>query len=324
MEIFWIKDKRRCGPSSVRDIVDRVRLGELPPETLGWHAGVKSWKPLRDLPALADFLQDMTEPGEEARGEKPAPEEKAQEQSAGLPPKPDAENKVDVKLGIHLPPNMPDELCAADMSVPPPWTRLLARVADTLLYLALVLGVLYTVGAPYSQYLLPGSLFFWLPMVLLEAYCLSKWHTTPGKRLMGIYVGTMGASPEMSFGRAFLRSFTVFILGMGMMSFPFFPIMPIVSYCALRKRGISWWDMRALSLPIAKKAGLGFSRILVPLALIYVCLVAAGIFMKPWYKPMYEEIGKVDSDMAKIMLRFIPELQGQATPEKPVPQPLDY
>lgn len=324
MEIFWIKDKKRCGPTSVRDIVDRVRLGELHPETLGWHAGMKDWKPLRDLPALADFLQDEPDPDEEEKDEEaPNPWEKAQEPPAGLPPKPDADGKVAMKLDIHLPPGMPAEFSAGDMSVPPTLARILARTVDTLLYLVLALGILCVAGATYSQYILPGSPFFWLPMILLEAFCLSKWHTTPGKRLMGIYIGTLGNRPEMSFGRAFLRSFMVYILGMGMMSIPFFPIMPVISYFALRKRGISWWDMRVLSLPIAKKEGLRFTRILVPLALIYACMVAAGVFMKPWYKPMYEEIRKVDSDMGKLMLQFIPELQGEATPEKPVPQPLD-
>lgn len=283
MEIFWIKDKKRCGPTSARDIVDRVRLGELPPETLGWHAGVEGWRPLRDLPALADFLQDkQPELGEKEEDGVPTPGKQAQKLPAGLPPKPDADDKVAMKLGINLPTGLPEDFCAGGMSVPPTLARLLARTVDTLLYLVLALGILYVAGAAYSQYILPGSPFFWLPMILLEAFCLSRWHTTPGKRLMGIYIGTLGNHPEMSFGRAFLRSFMVYILGMGMMSIPFFPIMPLISYFALRKRGISWWDMRVLSLPIAKKEGMGFTRILVPLALIYACMVAAGVFMKPW------------------------------------------
>lgn len=323
MEIFWIKDKKRCGPASVRDVLDRVRLGELSRETMGWHAGVQGWKPLCDLPALADFLRD--EPTAKAAEEDlpPDPVETASEQAGGLPPKPDATDCVAVRLGISLPVGMANAFGDEEAVPPSPSARLLARTVDTLLYLTLALGVLYVVGAPYSQYLLPGSPFFWLPMILIEAFCLSKWQTTPGKRLMGIYIGTLGEQREMSFGRALLRSFMVYILGMGMLSIPFFPIMPLISYWVLRKQGICWWDLKALVLPIARKKHMGFTRVLVPLILIYICLVAAGIFMKPWYKPMYEEISKADPDMANLMLRLIPELQGQIAPEKPVPQPLD-
>ncbi len=56
MDIYWIKDKSQCGPSTVPDVISLLQMGELTPETLGWHAGCKKWLPLRELPALADFL----------------------------------------------------------------------------------------------------------------------------------------------------------------------------------------------------------------------------------------------------------------------------
>lgn len=58
MDIYWIKDKQRRGPATVPDILSLVQSGELTPDTLGWHAGCTGWQPLRELPALCDFLRE--------------------------------------------------------------------------------------------------------------------------------------------------------------------------------------------------------------------------------------------------------------------------
>ncbi|HIX20727.1 MAG TPA: DUF4339 domain-containing protein, partial [Candidatus Akkermansia intestinigallinarum] len=61
MDIYWIKDKRRCGPATVPDVISLVQMGEISPDTKGWHAGCKQWMPLRELPALSDFLNELEE-----------------------------------------------------------------------------------------------------------------------------------------------------------------------------------------------------------------------------------------------------------------------
>ena len=61
MDIYWIADKRQCGPATVPDVLSLVQMGELSPDTRGWHAGCENWMPLRELPALADFMKEKEE-----------------------------------------------------------------------------------------------------------------------------------------------------------------------------------------------------------------------------------------------------------------------
>lgn len=76
MDIYWIKDKHRCGPATVPDVISLVQMGEISPDTPGWHAGCKGWMPLRSLPALSDFLDELREPSaDEHRDSEDSPEE---------------------------------------------------------------------------------------------------------------------------------------------------------------------------------------------------------------------------------------------------------
>lgn len=318
MEIYWIKDKKRCGPASVPDVLDMVRRGDLQPDTRGWHTGVQGWHPLCELPALAGLMPRATKT-EQAPDAAPGTEEPAD----ATTPKPAVEPSTE-KLGVNVPASITEGIGAGALGLPTATARLLARVIDSLLYCVLALGALFMADAPYNPYYLPGSPLFWLPMIALEALCLSKWNTTPGKRLLGIYICTVGDTPQMGYGRAFMRSFMAYLLGAGMFSFPFCVVMPAVSLWVLRKRGICWWDMRVLTFPVAKRGAARFSRVLLSLGLVYVCLVAAGVFVKPWLRPMYEEIRKEDPDTARIMLHLIPDLAPQDSPgQPPAPQPLD-
>ena len=117
MDIYWIADKRKCGPATVPDVISLVQMGELTPDTKGWHAGCEQWMPLRELPALVDFLQ-----------EKPAPE--AEEE---LPPVPAAGAEAEERPDV-VPEN------AVRVYLPSPAARMLARLVDMALYMALVFG----------------------------------------------------------------------------------------------------------------------------------------------------------------------------------------
>ena len=81
MDIYWIADKKQCGPATVPDVLSLVQMGELTPDTRGWHAGCEKWMPLRELPALADFLEEKPEP-EPAEELPPVPDSAAEEGGA--------------------------------------------------------------------------------------------------------------------------------------------------------------------------------------------------------------------------------------------------
>ncbi|MBQ9835074.1 MAG: DUF4339 domain-containing protein [Akkermansia sp.] len=86
MDIYWIENGKRKGPVTVPDIISLVQMGELTPDTQGWHAGCAAWMPLRELPALADFLGNLENRSKAAKQEDTTPAEREQNLPGGLPP----------------------------------------------------------------------------------------------------------------------------------------------------------------------------------------------------------------------------------------------
>lgn len=317
MDIYWIENGKRKGPVTVPDIISLVQMGELTPETQGWHAGCAQWMPLRELPALVDFLGNLENRSKAVQQEE-EPNTANQEQAlpAGLPPiqpTPVPQKTADDTTSPRI-----VEVFPATASA-----RLMARFVDTALYTAAALGVAYGLGLEYNSYYTPSAPVFWLPMVVLEALCLSRTGTTPGKWLMGIRIASLVGSPGISFGRALLRSALVFFLGMGLMMFPVGIIMMLFSYWSLRSRGICLWDARATTLPV-QPAKSGAGRFVGAIITIYLALTAAGLFMQPWMPTMLDEIEKQSPEAARqlreLMQFQLPTKQSADTPTIPQPK----
>ncbi len=316
MDIYWIEQGKRKGPVTVPDIISLVQMGELTPDTKGWHAGCSQWMPLRELPALVDFLgtpKNADKPTTQPESAAPA-EPAAAQLPAGLPPVPGQ--------GIPTAAFPTGKATMLEVFPAAPLARLFARLTDSALYTALALGVCYTLGVDYNSYYTPSSPFFWLPMVVLEALCLSRMGTTPGKMLMGIRLASLVGTPRISFGRALLRSALVFFLGTGLMMFPVGVVMMLFSYWSLRSRGICLWDARTTTLPVQPaKSGLG--RFAAAAITIYMALTAAGLFMQPWLPTMLDEIEKQSPEAARqlrgwMQMQMPPEAQ---KPAETIPQP---
>ncbi len=300
MDIYWIKDKQRCGPSTVPDVISQLQVGELTPETLGWHAGCPKWLPLRELPALADFL-NKDAAAQEPEGDAPAaPPAEESEASAELPATP-AAAKDEADEGSRR------------VYLPRPVARLLARLVDCALYAVLYGAVISLRGIPYdASLLLSVNPLLWLPLMVLEAWMLSTWGTTPGKALMGIRITTFGDVPRLSFLRALMRSCMVFCFGMGLMIPYLMPIMLAFEYWMLRQRGITPWDARNSTLPTQKHAATP-SRYLLAVILLYVSMVLFFACMKPWLPGMLQDIASTDPEMADKLSQFMPDIMPDAT-----------
>lgn len=294
MDIYWIENGKRKGPVTVPDIISLVQMGELTPDTKGWHAGCQQWMPLRELPALADFLGNLENRSKANQQEEATPsEERADAKetpTSGLPPVPPT--PFPRHTGTQAAPQIVEVFPATASS------RLTARLVDSALYAALALGIAYMLGVEYNSYYTPSSPAFWLPMVVLEAFCLSRFGTTPGKLLMRIRLASLIGMPRISFGRALLRSALVFFLGMGLMMFPVGLVMMLFSYWNLRSRGICLWDARATTIPV-QPAKSGAGRFVGAIITIYLALTAAGLFMQPWLPTMLDEIEQQSPDAAR-------------------------
>ncbi len=312
MDIYWIKDKRQCGPATVPDIISQLQMGELTPETLGWHTGCKKWLPLRELPALADFLnKEVATQAEGETAEAPSPQH--DEEPAPAPA--ESAESDEVTQANTSPPapgsingdNPLRDYVSRRVYLPNPVARLLARFVDYGLYAVLYGGIVALRGLPYdASLLLSVNPLLWLPMLLLEAWMLSTWGTTPGKALMGIRVTTFGEVQRLSYLRALLRAFTVFTLGTGMMLPQLLPIMLVFQYWMLRRRGITLWDARSSTLPTQKEP-LTPSRYVLAVISLYVSAVLFISSMKPWLPAMLDDIGRQNPEMAQSLRKFMPE-----------------
>ncbi len=312
MDIYWIKDKRRQGPATVPDVISLIQMGELTPDHLGWHAGCPRWVPLRQLPALADFLD---KPARKRKGkpepEPPVPEEK--EEKPAAPETREEQEKPDIP---ELPPapaagagqNVPSGQMR--VRLPSSIERLLARLVDCALYQVIYFAIIYWLQIPYEATLIPSANpLLWLPMILLEAIMLSAWGTTPGKALMGIRVhgfSPSGSASRLTFGRALMRSFWVFIVGMGLMIPILLPIGILIGYWRLHRFGLTSWDDRCTSLPV-QTATPKPARHVLALVVLYISLVLVGSCMQPWYPAMLDEIAKESPGTAQTLRSLIPK-----------------
>ncbi len=322
MDIYWIKDKQRRGPATVPDVISQLQVGELTPETLGWHKGCANWQPLKELPALADFLNKPAElPDEEPEQEEDFPSSPAPAvEAAPLPPAPQLAQEASADA------TTPD-VTAQRIYLPSPLARLLARLVDYSLYTMLFYGALYLREVPYDAALmLSVNPLLWLPMVIIEALLLSTWGTTPGKAMMGIRLTTFGEVPRLSFLRAFWRSLMVFTLGMGLMMPQVMLLMLLLEYWMLRRRGITPWDARCSTLPTQQAPALPSRYVLAVITLYSSAVVAAGC-VQPWFPRMIQKIEQNSPAVAETLRRHLPPQMLQeekpaapAAPAEPAPE----
>ncbi len=308
MDIYWIKDKKRCGPATVPDVISMVQMGELSPDTLGWHTGCAGWSPLSTLPALEEALKEKNDNGGDEAKLPPLPPPASQ---TPLPQSP----AIDVTIN-HQPPAKEQQ---AQIKLPAPWVRLLARLVDCSIYAAIAATVVALCGLNFNNIIMP---LFWAPMIILEALLLSRRGATPGKMLMGITIGTIGTNQKLTFRRALYRSISVNVIGMGCLLFPVALITITFSYFMLTKRGITIWDAQSLTLPLqVRKTNFGHGAAAVIIMYAMTQITGYSLLYTPG---ALESIEQVSPDTAKQLREIMPNLPGEKSKSSSTttPQPL--
>lgn len=353
--IYWIRDKKRCGPATVPDVISLVQMGELTRSTLGWHSGCDKWMPLEKLPALADFLGDLESSPSDVEAEmapipgESSPADNVAPRPDGLPPipprptpgaaespAPPGQQTPSARPGSY-PSNgsIPERSTAYEgegepgglppmarrVFLPSPGVRFFARCIDYALYLSFFYLVVYAMGIEFELLLMPGSYLVWLPCAIIEGFYLSRLGTTPGKALMGIRLSVFGDVERIGVLRGTIRALLVFILGCGMMFFPLAVTMGILTLWVLRRRGITSWDARCSTLPI-QVIPTSTERILAGLGIIFVSLVAVGFFLTPWTQPMLEALEEQQPGITQKIAPLLPRQYATITNKQEViPQP---
>ncbi len=254
VDIYWIVQKKKQGPITVAEAISRVQAGDLDEHVQAWHNGCSDWMPLRELPAMQEFFAlPQASPTAVEQDCSMADHDGDLTSSASAV---EASPYADATSPIS---EFQKQISSAKMTqlyLPSASQRFFARMVDYSFYMMLYFTFIYILSINFSMALMPSNPLIWLPTVAIEACLIYRFRTTLGKKLMGVYIFSLNPAERLSFIRSLKRSFLVFFIGMGMMLFSFpIPLIMIamgLSYWKLRKRGISMWDLRAISLPLQK------------------------------------------------------------------------
>lgn len=156
-----------------------------------------------------------------------------------------------------------------------PWVRYFARACD-LWICAFVFGVAWGfAGMTFEipEFVLGLALpFIW---VFVEALLLSSWGTSPGKWLLGTWVGD-ATGKKLSFYDALSRSFSVWFIGLGFCLPGICLVTLIVSYTKLKRQGITSWDREGRCAVIHERIGPVRIAVMVGLFILFGMAAAAG------------------------------------------------
>ncbi len=323
VDIYWIVDQKKQGPISVSEAISRIQAGDLDENISAWHRGCADWMPLRELPAMVDFFRPQSEAPADPKA--PASVEPAEDPPEDIPDgfsKKAHIEEIEKMAAEHLSSlekgegdkddasDPPAEQEAADVPMPKmtqlympsPVQRFFARIADYSFYLMLYFLVIYLCKVSFNMALMPSNPLIWLPTILIEAVLIYRFRTTLGKKIMGVYIFSLNPKERLGFLRSLRRAFLVFFLGMGMMIFSFpLPLTIIamgISFWKLRKRGISLWDMRAVSLPLQKSPPRMFSYLFAIVFTMTNVNIASYCFDAAWL-PAWENYLKENLEELK-------------------------
>ncbi len=263
MEIFWIENGKKQGPLPVVEIISKIQREELTENTRGWHSGCSSWVPLKDLPALDNYFTLQT--------------------ADDIFAEPDETHQTFSGEALTASPDMSIDAAASEdpnktILVPTPGIRFWARLTDLLIYSVLSYIPVQLWNIPYSQSYIIGTT---LGFVVYEILWIRLAATTPGKAIFNIKVQN-DIGDNLSWKISILRTLYVFFMGMGCMTVPFLPIMPLFSWWLTHKIGITPWDIR-LRVVTHITARLTLPRIVLCALVIIVCLQIIPFLIEPWY-----------------------------------------
>jgi len=240
MDFYLTQNGSQRGPFRVFQVKEMLDRGEASPTDLGWHSGLDTWRPLREIDAIAPYLPSSAPPPlpTEADGAdktswsetppSPAPTITMEDSVRGFRP-PIADNKWHLFGRRALP-------------------RFLARCFDTMLWFALVCGAGAATGLlPPTAFTFPTLIGFWfvplqsLAWVGVEAWLLSRFGTTPGKWLFNLHLRSVdgGLPPFMN---ALKRAFFIWVFAWGLGHSQWALFGSLISLMLFLQNGRMVWD----------------------------------------------------------------------------------
>tara|TARA_B100001057_G_C22744162_1_gene909073 strand:+ start:613 stop:1353 length:741 start_codon:yes stop_codon:yes gene_type:complete len=201
---YYVFENEKKGPVFESELIDLFKSGKLSINSLVWTREMKDWVPAVNVIELV-------------------------KQTNSPPPLPVFGNENGIKS---------EQTCSQVR----PWVRYWARLIDILIlafFLGGILGILYPSVLEISENLL-GVLML-LIYVFIEPAMVASWGATPGKAIFKIRVRKSDGT-NLNYNEALVRSFKVYILGLGL-GLPIVSLITnIFAYVRLTKEGITSWD----------------------------------------------------------------------------------
>ena len=221
MEIFLHIDGQKIGPLTIYDVREKLRRGDITPDTKAWVKGMEQWHPLRELRALKESVE-------------------IQVADAGA---------AEIAISDTERENLGQRVLGTEK--PRPWVRFWARQIDLnihFVFVALMLKI--TVFAPPdSVYLMTAHIAICTSWIFIETMLLLSFGTTPGKWILNIQLHHED-NKALDLNTVLRRSASVWFRGIGM-GIPLLNIFcGALSYSSLNAQGKTQWD-RAQNLKIS-------------------------------------------------------------------------
>ncbi|MFP6875141.1 MAG: RDD family protein [Verrucomicrobiales bacterium] len=229
MEIFLHIDGQKIGPLTIYDVHEKLRRGDITPETRAWAKGMEEWQPLRDLDPLKDSIEVYI----------------ADAGANEITINEDEREILSQRVGV------------LNTEKPRPWLRFWARLIDTPILLAPGILLMHQyLGSETLNAMLFGTgtapnftdvaVFFAamaVSWVITETLLLTCTNTTPGKWSFNIKI-QKESGERLDFSSALQRSFGVFVFGMGLNYIISQIICNFLAYLTLTKQGKTYWDKK--------------------------------------------------------------------------------
>ena len=211
MQIYLLQDGEKSRPLTVYEVAEEVRSGRADKDTLGWYQGSDGWQRLEELPAVSSiFVEPPPRPAVVAA------EEQA-ERRAQLAPE---RMRSSVRLWARL-----IDLFFLE------WAILMIGLGTGLVTVSDLLN-----NPHLEMQLLPAAL-----LVVLEAFMIHSFGTTPGKWLLRVRVSLDDGS-LIPLKTSFRRALTVWWRGVGFWVIPLNIFMMALSQATLLSTGKTPWQ----------------------------------------------------------------------------------
>ena len=236
---------QRNGPISEFEVIEHLRNGLIPSDTLVWHEGMADWAPASDVPELGITTQP--------------------------PPLPAGTGEI--------PEGMPD---VYDPGVPQarPWVRYWARMMDFFVFSILVgavIGFIYPAAMEINDTIF--GMILLAVYVFVEPLMLASWGTTPGKALLRVRLRRSDGK-KLSYNDGLVRSLKVWIKGYGL-GIPVVSLITLITaYHKLTENGITSWDSEGDFIVRHKRIGVLRGTVAVLIFVFFSLLIAGSTAMQ--------------------------------------------